>query len=167
MSGHVHLLGSEDVSRAGHNMQQAADTISRAANTIDSANERLGRNLEQHSYQIGALAEALAGTPSLRHYFMAHAPAEPQHWFDPVMPPCPADAFKPEDLTLEEQMEINGHRNETLDLEDMKEPRAIAYIKGSSEAYDAQQVWKRERDKQRWVQWPAAWADEQMKARQV
>lgn len=62
----MHLIGSEDVARAGHNMTAAGDTISRAANEFDAAAMRLGGALEQHGYQMGALAEALAGALSLR-----------------------------------------------------------------------------------------------------
>lgn len=41
MSQYITLLGSEEVSRAGHNMQSAADTMSHAANNLAAV-------LEQH-----------------------------------------------------------------------------------------------------------------------
>jgi hypothetical protein len=34
------------------------------------------------------------GGMTLRDYFIAHAPAEPQPWFAPVMPPKPVDAWE-------------------------------------------------------------------------
>lgn len=39
MSSYITLMGSEDVSRAGHNMSQAAQDMQRAANTMVSAVE--------------------------------------------------------------------------------------------------------------------------------
>jgi len=68
---------------------------------------------------------------SLRDYFIAHAPAYPQQWFLPEMPPQPNEI-------IEDGLCTNS--NEIL-------------------AYD------REYDKQRYIQWPSAWADEQIKAR--
>lgn len=43
----MHLIGSEDVARAGHNMSCAADQMQRAANQMESNTERLGRSLER------------------------------------------------------------------------------------------------------------------------
>jgi hypothetical protein len=68
---------------------------------------------------------------SLRDYFIAHAPAEPQYWFVPEMPPQP-------DWIMEE-----GRCTNRQALDDHE----------------------REYNKQRFVQWPAAWADEQIEAR--
>lgn len=68
---------------------------------------------------------------SLRAYFMAHAPAEPQEWFEPVMPEHPVPLGLDRRITLEE------------------ERQAMA--------------WTQEQEKQRYVQWPAAWADEMIK----
>lgn len=62
----MHLIGAEQVQSAGASISRAADTISSAASTIDSTAHRLASSLEQHGYQMGALAEALAGAPSLR-----------------------------------------------------------------------------------------------------
>ena len=68
---------------------------------------------------------------SLRDYFIAHAPAEPQCWFVPEMPP------RPEAIT-EDGRCVNAK---------------------SIDDYD------REYNKQRFVQWPAAWADAMIEAR--
>jgi len=37
----IHLIGSEDVSRAGHNMSSAADTMRNAADKIEDCTRRL------------------------------------------------------------------------------------------------------------------------------
>lgn len=37
MSEYVHLLGAEDVRRAGHEMRQAAEEIKRAASAIEES----------------------------------------------------------------------------------------------------------------------------------
>lgn len=42
MTEFIHLIGAEDVQRAGSNIRSSADTIQQAANTITAA-------LEQHS----------------------------------------------------------------------------------------------------------------------
>lgn len=62
---------------------------------------------------------------TLRDYFMAHAPAEPQPWFIPEMPPEPDPGM----------------------------------------FFDEHGAWVAEQYKQRYVQWPAVWADEMLKAR--
>jgi len=72
---------------------------------------------------------------SLRDYFIAHAPAEPQPWFEPVM--------------------------------ETKRPEPIFPDNRKYDAINTDEIvaWDRERQKQRYIQWPAAWADEQIKAR--
>lgn len=71
---------------------------------------------------------------TLRDYFIAHAPADPQPWFSPVLPEAPKGR-------------IGADRKITSE---------------SREEFDA---WKLECVKQHFVQWPAAWADEILKAR--
>lgn len=48
----VHLIGSEDVARAGHNMSSAADQMQRAANQMESNTERMGRALDDHAMRV-------------------------------------------------------------------------------------------------------------------
>jgi hypothetical protein len=74
----------------------------------------------------GMRAEPLDKGMTLREYFMAHAPAEPQKWFEPKMT---TNREPPFDLACNFQEEI---------------------------------PWDREYQKQRCLQWPAAWADEQI-----
>ena len=70
---------------------------------------------------------------SLKDYFMAHAPAEPQYWFVPEMPPRP-------EAIIVERFCVNAK---------------------SLDDYDS------EYNRQRFIQWPRAWAnimlDERMK----
>jgi hypothetical protein len=64
------------------------------------------------------LAYTGEGGMTLRDYFMAHAPAEPQPWFEPVTP-----------------------------------------------IYESQEQTKKVRARERYLGWPAAWADEMLKRR--
>jgi hypothetical protein len=66
-------------------------------------------------------------------YFMAHAPAEPQAWFDPVME-TERPKFTDPRLFKQPDHEVNE----------------IAY-------------WDKERYKETYLQWPLAWAQEMMK----
>ena len=70
---------------------------------------------------------------SLRDYFIAHAPAKPQEWFWPDIPP------RPQAILDESGRCVNSEELKNYDLF--------------------------ERDKQRLVRWPAAWADEMLKSR--
>jgi hypothetical protein len=70
---------------------------------------------------------------SLRDYFIAHAPAEPQSWFRPVM-----------ETSRPVPVRVPG--------KDVLNETAIA-------------AWDREESKQRYLQWPTAWADAMIAAR--
>lgn len=104
-----------------------------------------------------------AGTGiTVRDYLIAHAPAEPQPWFDPVMPEPPRvphwsdiedDAARC-DVRLSDAMKI-----------DPKTDFGRAFVEMRSMAIADLEAWNKERKKQRYIQWPAAWADEQMKIR--
>lgn len=72
MSGYVTLMGAEDVLRAGRSMQGAAETISRAAECIDTTAARLAQSLEDHATRI---VDAQAQQPTLRDYFASHVSA--------------------------------------------------------------------------------------------
>lgn len=99
---------------------------------------------------------------TLRDYFIAHAPAEPQSWFEPVMPPRPK--FPDFDaLPKEDQRDWN---NERYDYEPEKCSTALQeYGKKHAAAMKEGYEWDKERDKQRCIQWPGAWADEQLRLR--
>ena len=88
---------------------------------------------------------------SLRDYFIAHAPVEPQGWFQPAIPP------KPErDPKLQW---CNGCKRDACceGNADCEQLRAFR---------EKLQDWSDLRDKARLIQWPAAWADEMLKARE-
>lgn len=62
----MHLIGSEDVARAGHNMAGAADQMQRAANQMESNTERLGRALDDHAMRVCDALERAQERPELR-----------------------------------------------------------------------------------------------------
>lgn len=83
-------------------------------------------------------------------YFAAHAPAEPQAWFAPVMPTArPKDHYVGEDGTDYGQ---DGRRADREVGEDLF----------SNVNWDAQLAWDAEYFRQRCIQWPWAWAREMM-----
>ena len=88
----------------------------------------------------GAVADNQFNGMSLRDYFAAHAPWPPQRWFKPSMP-----TERPEPMTYRggartrEELDANG---------------------------TAIQAWDEELAKQMYVQWPYAYADAVLKARQ-
>lgn len=101
---------------------------------------------------------------TLRDYFIAHAPVEPQEWFRPAMPPMPQLPPQPSDLTEEEKLEMSGV-HDWLDEEGLEQPRVRAFLVATKKANEALRQWRQDYDKQRCIQWPAAWADEMIKAR--
>jgi hypothetical protein len=90
---------------------------------------------------------------TLRDYFIAHAPAEPQPWFEPEMPPCPEPVYVSDDGEREYSNYYNASKIEGEFFSQKNNAEAAA--------------WNTERFKQRYVQWPAAWADEMLKARKA
>lgn len=88
---------------------------------------------------------------TLRDYFIAHAPAEPQPWFQPTMPSaCPLPRFVGEDGTV---------------YATATEASRACGDNFTNEREQEQIEWRRQRDRQRYVQWPAAWADAQLALR--
>ena len=102
---------------------------------------------------------------TLHDYFVAHAPAEPQPWFQPEMPKKPMPLLMPNDFTPEERADYRSWQEERIDLEHMQYARSQEFAEADSERTEQRAAWDREREKQRWVQWPAAWADEQIALR--
>lgn len=101
---------------------------------------------------------------TLRDYFMAHAPAEPQPWFKPAMPAHPAAPGIPKDMTDEERHEWRGI-GEYFDAKDCTSPRIRVYGLAYEAWQKADRAWMVDQEKQRYIQWPAAWADEMLKQR--
>ena len=49
---YVHLMGAEDVQRAGSSIREAAQQMQYAASQFNSDIERMIRALEEHAYRI-------------------------------------------------------------------------------------------------------------------
>lgn len=102
---------------------------------------------------------------SRRAYFAAHAPAEPQPWFDPVMPPAPS---VPSVATVREgwtQRQRDDWRGLDDYLDDHEVDSAVLEFRDQQrEAENALAAWRVEQARQRLVQWPWAWADAILKA---
>lgn len=102
------------------------------------------------------LTETVKYGITVRDYFMAHAPAEPQDWFSPVM------RAKPDGP---------GSRPKTIDLNmmryDVKTPETDAYDEAVKKWNKDCDQWARDFNRQRYIQWPAAWADEMLKQRNL
>ncbi len=90
---------------------------------------------------------------TLRDYFIAHAPAEPQPWFMPAMPPAPNMT-----IWMGSSGKIYDSEISAINSKEM----TIRHVAGDE--YDA---WRNEQVKQRYIQWPAAWADAMLKAREA
>ena len=58
MPDYITLMGAEDVTRAGHRMQSAADQMSRAASTIDEALFRHQRFLDEWLQRLETTMQA-------------------------------------------------------------------------------------------------------------
>ncbi len=111
----------------------------------------------------GQLILSSAGM-SLRDYFIAHAPAEPQSWFEPVMPSAyPADPpFS--SLTKEDQKDW---RDEKMDwAPEQCSAELIAYAKAREQARKSRINWTKDIERERYLQWPFAWADAMLARRE-
>lgn len=96
---------------------------------------------------------------TLRDYFVAHAPAHPEPWFRPEMPPRPVvpEARNITDLNLREEL-----RTVLEACVDPESQEAAEWLIARQLA-DAEAVeWDCDHKKQCYVQWPGAWADEQI-----
>ena len=83
---------------------------------------------------------------TLRDYFMAHAPSEPQPWFKPTVTEMkPASRWVSDDG----KEEFADRRAAEMACGDL-------YRNANSAD---QQAWEASWLKQRYIQWPAAWAD--------
>lgn len=103
---------------------------------------------------------------TLRDYFAAHAPTEPQPWFKPVMPEeCPrVDYATPFDLTAAECEQMAG-LGDWLDVSDITSGRLREVLERREAQKRAVAAWNQEHAKQVFVQWPWAWADSVLEAK--
>lgn len=103
---------------------------------------------------------------SLRDYFIAHAPAEPQPWFSPSLPARPVRPTRPrnQDLTPPAVDELAG-LGDWLDTKDITDPKARTYAEALEQYNQDHSAWEMLRTSERYLQWPGAWADEMIKRR--
>ncbi len=94
---------------------------------------------------------------TLRDYFAAHAPQEPHAWFRPVMPnPCPEHKWEGRHAQTGEPLYfLNSYAAQKACGDDFWDANE-----------EARAEWCAEFSKQNLVQWPYAWADAMLKARQ-
>lgn len=98
-------------------------------------------------------------TISLRDYFIAHAPENPQPWFSPVMPAPPKSFGVPNNLTKKEMRQIDALMAGALGINEINEPRVKEWAVAFNAYKKAEIEHSMESQKQRYIQWPAAWAD--------
>lgn len=99
---------------------------------------------------------------TLRDYFIAHAPAEPQPWFQPVMPPKPSLPC----ITELSDEDAKGWRAERPEFAPERcSPELLDFAERMQKSMNACADWDREQQRQRYIQWPAAWADAMLEAR--
>lgn len=94
---------------------------------------------------------------SVRAYFAAHAPAEPQPWFKPEVPPRPGVPDKFVELTAEERRDLS-HIDNGGELAEVS-PNVRKFIRRLEVARKALESWEAFYKMARYVQWPVAWAD--------
>lgn len=85
-----------------------------------------------------------------RQYLIAHAPAEPQPWFQPKMRSEPRPPQDPQDV--DRTSKFIGYRS--------REAEGQAFRMARTEYIRQKAQYDEDLKKQRYVQWPAAWADE-------
>lgn len=67
----VHLIGSEEVSRAGNNISGAAEQMQRAASSFECSAERLTRSLDDHAMRLGDLLTQEPAKAALRRVIVS------------------------------------------------------------------------------------------------
>lgn len=97
---------------------------------------------------------------TVREYFMAHAPAEPQTWFKPVMPPKPV-VPQLADVDAELRQDLQSW---SVDDGQPETKAGIEWVANCEKQHEARLAWLADEVRQRYVQWPAAWADAVMAA---
>lgn len=88
---------------------------------------------------------------TLRDYFIAHAPADPQPWFHPTI-----DDARPKTRWVGED------GKEYANIREAERECGDCFSNANEAAQDA---WDAEVEKRRYIQWPAAWADAILKER--
>lgn len=110
---------------------------------------------------------------SLRDYFIAHAPAEPWPEFSPKMPDRPtAPPIHPvgndgEAPTDEECVALDNWRIDPCWDPETEYPKYSYWIKSWDDYWRDSQQHQKNMILQRRIQWPAYWADTQLKERKA
>jgi hypothetical protein len=114
-------------------------------------------------------ADSVTPGMSLRDYFIAHAPAEPQLWFQPAMPKPPERPAYLDRKTLSDVAlnELEAFNEDMILAEDITTGDLRRYAEQLEGYLKASRAFSAEAEKQRYVRWPAAWADEMLRARKV
>lgn len=108
--------------------------------------------------------KAIARGMSLRDYFAAHAPVEPQAWFEPAMAEPRQKIPSPLDLSDDDRHHWRNY--DECDPEDFHDrPQLQDWLQRRRVAVAKAEAWDLERAKQRLIQWPYAWADAQIAER--
>ena len=97
---------------------------------------------------MNKLEQDLLYDVTIREYFAARAPAEPQKWFKPAMPPAPEPIWEGADGVIY--------------------PSAAAAERTVGDVFNTNQEamneWEADYVKQKHIQWPWAWADAVLEA---
>jgi hypothetical protein len=91
---------------------------------------------------------------SLRDYFIAHAPKHPQQWFKPVM-------------KIQEPAYFLNSIDNYVPIKWWQVWRLLESDDRYSQVNPDWYQWKRELERQTFIQWPIAWADATLAAREV
>jgi hypothetical protein len=110
------------------------------------------------------LPDAVAHFPGImvRDYLIAHAPEHPQPWFSPKMPPCPE---LPDRNAIQDEALKQDIRTAFYHDTDPQTAAGEAWMKRYDNAKDAQREWKERQEREKYLQWPSAWADAQLRLR--
>lgn len=100
---------------------------------------------------------------TIRMYLIAHAPAEPHAWFRPKVDPVALEKRPvPKDMTVEERQDFDGWADGYVDAKSAQTERMREFILARQEEKRAMREKNAEWERQRYIQWPAAWADAQL-----
>lgn len=94
---------------------------------------------------------------TMRQYFAANAPAEPQAWFQPTIPTA-----RPEIPKLASIADTRTRDDVRVAMEagvDPETPEAAEWLEQHNQAYRDRDAWDCDARKERALQWPWAWAD--------
>ena len=106
---------------------------------------------------------------TVRDYFIAHAPVEPQQWFEPELPPraiqLPHFTKMHPDYTDSELAALHGFGRDYMEYEDVTEERVRNYFFQREEERKRNHAYSKMAERERYIQWPAAWADAMLEQR--